>query len=266
MCFTVPNGIRRHMNTKSEKKKELARIRGRARYARNPSDEKSRVNKHREKLKSTVKNLLGGTCECCGEAELEFLTVDHTNQDGGGLKRKGWFYTYSEIKRAFDSEDPEIITDIKKRFRILCWNCNMSARNSNGVCSHRRSKRPQPKTYGGKRMRERFQYAKAALGGECVCCGENKEEFLSIDHIHNDGSKERRIKEGLRYTHTYYLKVESAFRWGSYQDIKDVLERYQLMCHKCNQSKARGKECLHRRHYTKHPEYPYADRIPIGMC
>jgi hypothetical protein len=34
-----------------------------------------------------------------------------------------------------------------------------------------------------------------AYGGKCQCCGESIFEFLSIDHIHNDGAQERKIKK-----------------------------------------------------------------------
>src|SRR5206468_7939701 len=30
-----------------------------------------------------------------------------------------------------------------------------------------------------------------AYGGACVCCGETTREFLTLDHVHNDGARYR---------------------------------------------------------------------------
>lgn len=36
----------------------------------------------------------------------------------------------------------------------------------------------------------------AAYGGRCACCGEATPEFLSIDHVNNDGAQHRREING----------------------------------------------------------------------
>lgn len=62
---------------------------------------------------------------------------------------------------------------------------------------------------------------------ECVCCGEKMFEFLSIDHINNDGAKHR------REIHTENLAgwlIKNNFPQG-----------FQVMCMNCNCGKFRNK-------------------------
>ena len=74
-------------------------------------------------------------CECCGELEYEFLSIDHIN--GGGskqlkkLKRTGTnFYRWL------------IMNDFPDGYRVLCMNCNhaIGRQNSDGICPHQRKK------------------------------------------------------------------------------------------------------------------------------
>lgn len=65
-------------------------------------------------------------CQCCGDLNLEFLTIDHIN-GGGSEHRKTMrgqnFYSYL-IKNNY----PE-------GYRVLCMNCNWS-RGKFGYCPH----------------------------------------------------------------------------------------------------------------------------------
>lgn len=70
------------------------------------------------------------------------------------------------------------------------------------------------------------------LGGVCVCCGESRDSFLDIDHINGGGSQERK-KYG---PHRTYAEVLS---------MPNPLEKYQLLCSNCNQSKRRLGRCEH---------------------
>jgi 5-methylcytosine-specific restriction endonuclease McrA len=67
-------------------------------------------------------------CNCCGENELDFLTIDHINNNGNEhRKSKGSaFNIYQEIKR--NNFPPE--------YQILCMNCNMS-KGKRGTCIHK---------------------------------------------------------------------------------------------------------------------------------
>ena len=62
------------------------------------------------------------TCECCGEAHLEFLCIDHIN--GGGAVHRG-INIYEYLKR----------NEYPAGFRVLCNNCNQ-ALGAYGICPH----------------------------------------------------------------------------------------------------------------------------------
>ena len=74
-------------------------------------------------------------CACCGETLIEFLTIDHINNDGakhrmeiGGRKDFGGHQLYRWlIKQGF----PE-------GYRVLCINCNFSLGHY-GYCPHNNS-------------------------------------------------------------------------------------------------------------------------------
>ena len=79
------------------------------------------------KLRSQVLDAYGRICQCCGETEEHFLTVDHIN--GGGCQHRkqvkggSIFHTWL-IKRNFPAD-----------FQILCMNCNW-AKGKYGRCPH----------------------------------------------------------------------------------------------------------------------------------
>jgi hypothetical protein len=85
------------------------------------------------KVKMEIVAAYGGACSCCGEQRIEFLTIEHKNNDGAQhrreLKTKG-FGVYLWLKR---NNFP------KEGFGILCWNCN-SSRGTVGYCPHERER------------------------------------------------------------------------------------------------------------------------------
>ena len=67
-------------------------------------------------------------CACCGEKQIEFLTIDHINNDGAKHRKeigKGRLYQWL-YKNKF----------MPDRFQILCWNCNLSKYHY-GKCPHK---------------------------------------------------------------------------------------------------------------------------------
>lgn len=69
-------------------------------------------------------------------------------------------------------------------------------------------------------------------GGRCACCGEDTYEFLTLDHINNDGAKQR--KEMGKPRMIYYIHTRRP------TDI-------QVLCWNCNCAKAHHKVCPHRK-------------------
>jgi len=85
----------------------------------------------RDRLKKLIFEAYGNKCQCCGEAELEFLTIDHINNDGAAHRRtlkRGGGDLYRWLRD----------NDFPSEFQILCCNCNWSKRLGGGVCIHKR--------------------------------------------------------------------------------------------------------------------------------
>lgn len=69
-------------------------------------------------------------------------------------------------------------------------------------------------------------------GGECDCCGENRYEFLSIDHINGGGNIHRKEIRG------------NMVRWL----LKNGLpEGFRILCHNCNQAYGLYGKCPHKK-------------------
>lgn len=64
-----------------------------------------------------------GPCERCGEKDKKYLCLDHRNGDGYKDRRSGTRKTGIKLIDEFRKMGwPQ---ELKKRYRILCWNCNM---------------------------------------------------------------------------------------------------------------------------------------------
>jgi hypothetical protein len=68
-------------------------------------------------------------------------------------------------------------------------------------------------------------------GGKCVCCGETRKEYLSIDHINGDGNKHR--KEMGFSGHQFY-------RWLKKNNYP---KGFQVLCFNCNMGKRNFSVC-----------------------
>lgn len=88
---------------------------------------------------------------------------------------------------------------------------------------------------------------KTYLGAKCVCCGIKEFAFLTVDHINNDGWKERTIQKNGRYgkNYSYYRIIVQAFRSGKKHQIANVKKRYRLLCFNCNAARAYYGRCPH---------------------
>lgn len=73
-------------------------------------------------------NKYGNQCKCCGESRIEFLTIEHSFNNGAEHKRKiGNGTVYRDLKKRGFPKDEGYI--------VLCYNCNMS-RGHCGYCPH----------------------------------------------------------------------------------------------------------------------------------
>lgn len=88
-------------------------------------------NTYQRKIKLEVFNAYGGAkCVCCGDEHIEFLTIDHINNDGAKHRkkifRKSMYYWLRK-------------NNYPNGFQVLCMNCNFS-KGKFGYCPHEQSK------------------------------------------------------------------------------------------------------------------------------
>lgn len=85
---------------------------------------------YKNELWKIISERYGETCQCCGEAERKFLTIDHMNNDGAAQRRrdgnKGGYAFWLWLIRH----------DLPDGFQTLCWNCNC-AKWFHGTCPHK---------------------------------------------------------------------------------------------------------------------------------
>ena len=90
------------------------------------------------------------------------------------------------------------------------------------------------------------------MGGACVCCDERDPIFLQVDHVFNDGHKDRKKYNGGSISTAILLKI-----WN------ETPERLQLLCSNCNHAKMRNGGVLYRpEKFTRRK----VQREKIGEC
>lgn len=99
-------------------------------YARNRAKARAAARRRNQEIKREVFDHYGGKCNCCGESMIEFLTIDHIDNDGAAHRRilgysgRGTAF-YRWIKR----------NGYPGNLRVLCYNCNSSLGHF-GYCPH----------------------------------------------------------------------------------------------------------------------------------
>jgi len=79
------------------------------------------------RAKAQVFEAYGNKCNCCGEVNLKFLTVDHVLNDcylDRYTRGSAWY------RRVLKLGCP------KDRYQLLCFNCNCGRYHNGGVCPH----------------------------------------------------------------------------------------------------------------------------------
>ena len=98
--------------------------------------------------------------------------------------------------------------------------------------------RKDMKNFAARLRREAIRAKVLALyGGECECCGETMPEFLGIDHVNNDGKKDRATFG--RDFYAYLLKLGKR------------REDLRLLCHNCNLARELYGACPHEQAKTE---------------
>ena len=132
-------------------------------------------------------------------------------------------------------------------------------------------KKEKARANGRRYRRECLEIVIDHYGAKCACCGESNRDFLTIDHINNDGAKLRKIDgSGLTF-----------YRWIIKSNYPDF---FQVLCYNCNYGRQRtGGHCPHnikkgstpkpqpgwkpagdRRAPVPRSAWPHRARLPIG--
>jgi len=186
-------------------------------YTKNKETFLTRNESHRKDLKYNMFNILGKRCMICGEDRGKYLTFDHVHNDGG-IKRKKFGHDFGELRDFKNRNWPA--EEIKLNFQVLCWNHNL------GKCREYLNENPLdldvPRRYRQKLWRQAFDFF-----GPCKECGETNLQFLTIDHIHNDGAERRRNGEKDSSS------LLALFRKQGWPE--SLKEDYQILCfnHNC---------------------------------
>lgn len=91
--------------------------------------------KYRERVRMKCLTYYGGNppkCACCGETIIEFLSIDHINNDGAQQKRD------NNLSHGISFFRWLIKNHFPKEYQVLCFNCNWGKWRNNGVCPHKK--------------------------------------------------------------------------------------------------------------------------------
>lgn len=94
-------------------------------FCKNCSNERGKNN--RLKLKKEFIEAYGGCCQCCGETEISFLTVEHMREFSKKLIYAAKYTLLSRLKRLGWPEG----------YTVLCFNCNLSTKEYGTICVHK---------------------------------------------------------------------------------------------------------------------------------
>jgi hypothetical protein len=177
-------------------------------------------NKHRRDLRDKIFEILGSECWICQDNNIKFLTFDHV-MNNGSERRKVFGSALGELTDLKKRGWP--INEIKSNFQVLCYNhnCGKGRGYLNGTLVLSRYQR-----YRRKLWKQAFEFF-----GPCKVCGETNLQFLTTDHIHNDGAERRRNGE------CNSSRLLEQFRQQGWPE--SLKETYQILCFNHNCSKER---------------------------
>lgn len=161
------------------------------------SSRKVRIN-----IKQQVFEYYGGCCKVCNEKNFNKLSLDHINGNGRQHRKE---VLGTDSGSAFYKW---VLKNKPDNIRILCFNCNckvymtkQTLMPTNNVGCKYCGGEIYRNTICNKcwQIKKRNDYIDLKLeafkyyGNKCAHCLEENIEFLTIDHINNDGAEHRKI-------------------------------------------------------------------------
>jgi hypothetical protein len=120
-----------------------------------------------------------------------------------------------------------------------CTKADRKARYEADPETHKTRMKAWQKANGAKiaaRHRRRREELIEAYGGRCTCCGQTGYEFLTIDHVNNDGAEHRKkVGEGASAI-INYLRARGYPKEG-----------FRLLCWNCNCARGIYGYCPHEK-------------------
>ena len=169
----------------------------------------------------------------CSSCKMYLPTVEFYEWDRRKIsrcrkcKRTSVDFYYSKLKEAKQCFGCKKALEVGEK--CLCTECKALARDryhTNGN-QNRETSRQRKKA-------DKLAAFSAYGGAVCKCCGENHIEFLSIDHVYNDGAKQRRELGKNKIAHFYVWLKQNGYPPG-----------YQVLCMNCNFAKGHFGACPH---------------------
>jgi hypothetical protein len=213
-------------------------------------------------LKQYAIEAYGNKCICCDEDHIDMLTIDHINNDGASHRKTNNIKTGQDTYQWLKQQNYP-----QNEFRTLCWSCNFSyghygycphnidtikiltnptiisniqhnkdhnicrycatSLNSTNISNIYMCKDCKSSSERFRNRNIKINTMNAYGGQKCVCCGDEHIEFLTLDHIFEDGIEHKR-KLGIdrKGGSSFYKALKKA----GYPD-KD---RLRVLCFNCN--------------------------------
>lgn len=130
----------------------------------------------------------------------------------------------------------------------LCNNCKSVLTSNNYSESNKGDKRHICNTCYKARSKSKYKKIKDLVfnhyGRLCACCGEVRQEFLTIDHINNDGNIHRREIAGDIQKHKQFAGGKF-YNWLVRNNFPENIQ-LQTLCWNCNCAKSIYGTCPHK--------------------
>jgi len=166
----------------------------------------------------------------------------------------------SSCGKSLIKQTSEVRRKKKEKTPFVCKSCTLSERNKANALTHCRdcgvllssenevrhgkykTRVARCKSCYSIRLKEKYRNAKIQViehyGGKCSCCGESTYEFLTVDHVNNDGKEHRTSDPFSKGNNLYKTLIRKNFEVGY---------ELQLLCWNCNEAKNYYGICPHQK-------------------
>lgn len=206
------------------------------RYSLNKDKYLANIKLQYKNIKKDIFDYYGGECQICYESNYDKLSIDHINGKGRKHRLSLNIKSGTHFYRWVHKNKPNYL-------RLLCFNCNcqhsmdkyvLSITNqehlTNKLCKYCFSDYKVRKSICSScRIKVKYNYqidlkvkAYQAYNNSCAMCGCNQLQYLTIDHINDDGNLHRK-------------EVKNIYSWLRSNGYPK--NNFQLLCFNCNYTK-----------------------------